>query len=51
MTSNWEQGKAQSNFHFDWQRQEMPGHDFRWLSRFEGDWDQELEKIKKSTNA
>ena len=45
--SNWEQGKAQSNYHFDWQREEMPGHDFRWLSRFEGEWDQQLEEIKQ----
>ena len=47
MSSNWAQGKANSTYHFDWQREEMPGHDFKWLSRFEGDWDQQLEKIKK----
>ena len=46
-TSNWKQRKATSNYHFDWQRQEMPGYDFRWISRFEGDWNKPLEKIKK----
>ena len=45
-TSNWQQGKAQSNYHFDWQRSEMPGHDYRWITRFVGDWDKELDVIK-----
>ena len=47
MSSNWAQGKANSTYHFDWQREEMPGHDFKWLSRFEGDWDNDLDTIKK----
>ena len=47
MSSNWAQGKANSTYHFDWQREEMPGHDFKWLSRFEGDWDKDLDTIKK----
>ena len=42
-TSNWKQSKATSNYHFDWQREEMPGYDFRWISRFEGDWSRPLE--------
>ena len=46
-TSNWKQRKSTSNYHFDWQREEMPGYDFRWISRFEGDWNKPLEKIKK----
>jgi hypothetical protein len=46
--SNWEQGQAQSDYHFDWQRHEMAGHDYRWLARFEGEWTKELEIIKKT---
>jgi hypothetical protein len=45
-TSNWEAGKAQSDYHFDWHRHEMAGHDFKWLARFHGNWDTELEEIK-----
>ena len=46
-TSNWEHGKAQSNYHFDWQRKETSGHDYKWLARFDGDWTTELEEVKK----
>ena len=46
MNSNWQQSKANSNYHFDWQRAEMPGHDYRWITRFVGDWNIELEQIK-----
>lgn len=46
--SNWEQGKAQSDYHFDWKRHETGGHDYKWLARFEGDWAKELEVIKKT---
>jgi hypothetical protein len=45
MISNWQQGKAQSNYHFDWQRSDMPGHDYRWITRFIGDWTEPLNKI------
>jgi hypothetical protein len=47
-TSNWEQGKAQSDYHFDWKRHEISGHDYKWLARFKGDWAKELEVIKKT---
>lgn len=47
-TSNWEQGKEQSNFHFDWKRHETGGHDYKWLARFEGDWSKELTVIKET---
>ena len=46
--SNWEQGKEQSDFHFDWKRHETGGHDYKWLARFEGDWSKELEVIKET---
>jgi len=46
-TSNWERGTAQSDFHFDWHRNEMAGHDYRWLSNYQGNWSQELEQIKQ----
>jgi len=46
-TSNWEHGKAQSDYHFDWQRKETSGHDYKWLARFEGEWSVELEQIKQ----
>ena len=47
-TSNWKQGKEQSDFHFDWKRHETGGHDYKWLARFEGDWSKELEVIKET---
>ena len=47
-TSNWEHGKAQSDYHFDWKRHETGGYDYKWLARFEGDWAKELEVIKKT---
>jgi hypothetical protein len=46
-TSNWLAGVQQSDYHFDWSRVEMAGHDYKWLGRFVGDWDKELEKIKQ----
>ena len=46
-TSNWEAGKARSNYHFDWQRHELAGHDYKWLGRFYGDWQSELDIIKE----
>ena len=45
--SNWKQGKEQSDYHFDWLRHEAAGHDYKWLARFEGNWEKELEEIKK----
>ena len=51
-TSNWEQGKEQSDYHFDWLRHETAGHDYKWLARFDGDWTKELEEIiLKAANA
>ncbi len=44
-TSNWQTGMQRSNYHFDWQRQETPGFDCRWITRFHGDWSQELEQV------
>jgi hypothetical protein len=46
MLSNWKSGQEQSNFHFDWHRKELAGHDYRWLGRIDHDWSEELEKIK-----
>lgn len=45
--SNWQKLSDRSNYHFDWQRQEPHGFDYRWLGRFEGDWSAELEHIKQ----
>lgn len=47
MKSNWDSGVKQSDYHFDWQRHEMAGHDYRWLGRYIGNWDTELEEVKK----
>jgi hypothetical protein len=49
-TSNWEAGKAQSDYHFDWKRHELAGHDFRWVGRFNGEWNVELDEIKKQAH-
>lgn len=46
MNSNWKQGIAQSDYHFDWQRQETQGFDYKWLARFDCNWEEELEQIK-----
>lgn len=45
-TSNWQQGVAKSTYHFDWQRSELAGYDYKWVSNFSGDWSTELEEIK-----
>ena len=46
-TSNWQRGVEQSDFHFEWDRNEMAGHDYKWLATFQGDWTQELGQIKQ----
>ena len=46
-TSNWERGVEQSNFHFEWDRTEMAGHDYKWISTYVGGWQAQLEQIKK----
>jgi hypothetical protein len=46
-TSNWQAGVNQSDYHFDWHRHELAGHDYRWLARFQGNWDNELEQVKE----
>ena len=46
-TSNWQRGVEQSDFHFEWDRNEMAGYDYKWLATFQGDWTQELEQIKQ----
>ena len=48
-TSNWERGVEQSNFHFEWDRTEMAGHDYKWISTYVGGWQAQLEQIKKET--
>ena len=45
--SNWQAGIEQSNFHFDWQRQEPAGYDYRWIGRFSGYWESALERTLK----
>lgn len=47
MTSNWQQGKQQSNYHFDFFRHEPDGFDYKWLMRFVGDWTTELDQVKQ----
>lgn len=44
-TSNWQAGLERSNYHFDWQRHEPAGFDYRWVARFEGDWSKELSEV------
>lgn len=46
-TSNWNIGKAQSSYHFDWKRHELSGYDYKWVGTICGDWDTELDDIKK----
>lgn len=46
--TNWEIQKEQSNYHFDWTRQEPAGHDYIWLGRFVGNWETELNEIKQA---
>ena len=46
-TSNWESGRAQSNYHFTWDRHELAGHDYRWITRITADWYNELDYIKQ----
>jgi hypothetical protein len=46
-TSNWQAGVNQSDYHFDWHRHELAGHDYKWLARFQGNWDNELEQVKE----
>jgi len=47
MESNWDLGKAQSNYHFEWN---LPSQDtdFKIVARFTGDWSNELQQIKNS---
>jgi hypothetical protein len=45
--SNWESGKGQSNYHFTWDRHELAGHDYRWVTCISADWYTELEYIKQ----
>lgn len=51
MSSNWQAGVAQSDYHFDWQRHEISGYDYKWLSRYHGNWDSELEQVKTLAQA
>tara|TARA_B100000686_G_C16773582_1_gene966900 strand:- start:1834 stop:2484 length:651 start_codon:yes stop_codon:yes gene_type:complete len=47
MNSNWEAGKQQSNYHFNWNSKPLAGYDYRWLARFKGDWSRELADVVK----
>ena len=47
MNSNWEAGKLQSNYHFNWNSKQLAGYDYRWIARYTGDWDTELNDVKK----
>jgi len=47
MNSNWEAGQKQSDYHFDWQRHEAAGYDYRWIARFDCNWEKDLELIKE----
>lgn len=44
-SSNWEEGQHRSDYHFDWQRQDAAGHDYKWLGRYNGTWHEELDNI------
>lgn len=45
-TSNWEAGVQQSDYHFNWERREIAGFDYKWIARFGGNWKKELEEVK-----
>lgn len=46
--SNWKAGVEQSNYHFDWHRCELAGHDYKWLARFDCNWTTALDEIKQT---
>lgn len=50
-SSNWLAQKEKSNYHFDWNRQEPAGFDYTWIGRFEGNWEEELQTVIKSSEA
>ena len=47
MNSNWEIGKQQSNYHFNWNSNRPAGYDYRWIAQYIGEWDTELNDVKK----
>jgi len=47
--SNWEARVKKSDYHFDWQRHELSGYDYKWLARFNCNWETELEEVKKNS--
>jgi len=46
-SSNWEEGQHRSDYHFNWQRQDAAGHDYKWLGRYYGKWHEELDLVKQ----
>jgi hypothetical protein len=45
LEDHWLQGKNRSDYHFDWQRKEAAGHDYKWLGRYSGNWHEELDVV------
>lgn len=44
-SSNLEEDRHRSDYHFDWQRKEAAGHDYKWLGRYSGTWHEELDIV------
>ena len=48
--SSWEWAKAHSKYHFDINKEEKLGDWFDILGRFEGDWEEETQKLIDNTH-